>query len=152
MQIVHSSWRGSHDIEHVGSAHDDAQLEALKTVAAQRLAAGQGMLDLDLGLDAVAASGPLQIVSSRAGHLWDALSRAYDTLGFSESTGGDAVFRQLVLARIIEPTSKLAQLREVHGLAGAIGEQPKLAWTAEQDAQPFVGTGRTFDRTSQVGS
>jgi hypothetical protein len=30
----------------------------------------------------------------------------YDELGFGEATGGDEVFRQLVLARIIEPTSK----------------------------------------------
>ena len=85
----------------------------------QRLAAGQGLLDLELesAADAVASAGPLEIVSSRAGHLCDALSRAYSRLGFSESTGGDEVFRQLVLARIIEPTSKLDSLR-VLGEAG----------------------------------
>jgi hypothetical protein len=27
VQIVHSSLRGSRDIEHIGSAHDDAELE-----------------------------------------------------------------------------------------------------------------------------
>jgi hypothetical protein len=43
VQIVHSSHRGSRDIEHIGSAHDEAQLTA---VARQRLAAGQGELDL----------------------------------------------------------------------------------------------------------
>ncbi len=34
---------------------------------------------------------------------------------------------------------------EIHGLAGAIGEQLGLAWTAEQDVQRFVATreGRT---------
>jgi hypothetical protein len=95
VQIVHSSRRGSRDIEHIGSAHDEAELEALKATAAQRLAAGQGELDLDL--DAVAGAGPLEIVSSRAGHLWDALSRAYDTLGFDQAAGGDEVFRRLVL-------------------------------------------------------
>lgn len=36
VQIVHSSRRGSRDIEHIGSAHDDAALEALKAVARQR--------------------------------------------------------------------------------------------------------------------
>ncbi|NBH07216.1 hypothetical protein GTY80_28770 [Amycolatopsis sp. SID8362] len=41
VQIVHSSRRGSRDIEHIGSAHDDAALEALKAVARQRLAVGQ---------------------------------------------------------------------------------------------------------------
>ena len=81
----------------------------LRVVAQQRLAAGQD--ELDLGLDAGAVSGPLPIVGSRAGHLWDALCRAYDSLGFERATGGDEVFRALVLARIIEPTSKLDSLR-----------------------------------------
>jgi len=37
------------------------------------------------------------------------------------------------------------RLLEIHGLAGAIGEQLGLAWTAEQDVQRFVATreGRT---------
>jgi Transposase DDE domain len=108
VQIVYSSRRGSRSIEHLGSAHDDGELEALKAAARQRLAAGQG--ELDLGLPA-GASGPLEIASSRMGHLWDALCRAYDVLGFAQPTGGDEVFRQLVLARIIEPTSKQDSLR-----------------------------------------
>ena len=53
----------------------------------------------------------MEIVSSRAGHLWDALCRAYDRLGFGRAAGWDEVFRALVLARIIEPTSKLDSLR-----------------------------------------
>src|SRR6476469_4258911 len=94
VQIVHASRRGSRDIEHVGSAHDDAELAALKAAAAQRLAAGQD--ELDLGLDAAAVWGPLEIVSSRMGHLWEALCRAYDSLGFPDATCGDEVFQQLV--------------------------------------------------------
>jgi len=35
------------------------------------------------------------------GHLWDALYRAYDALGFPQATDGDEVFRQLVPTRII---------------------------------------------------
>ena len=49
VQIVWSSRRGSRNIEHVGSAHDEAQVEALKAAAVQRIADGQG--ELDLGLD-----------------------------------------------------------------------------------------------------
>jgi hypothetical protein len=49
VQIVHSSRHGSRDIEHLGPAHDDAELELLKAAARQRLAAGQG--ELELGLD-----------------------------------------------------------------------------------------------------
>ena len=105
MQIVHSSRRGSRDIEHIGSAHDEAELVALKAVARQRLAAGQGELDLGLD-DSPAAGGPLEITASRMGPLWDALAHGYRVLGFEQATGGDDVFRQLVLARIIEPTSK----------------------------------------------
>ena len=57
------------------------------------------------------AGAPLPITSSRMGHLCDALSHAYELLGFGQATAGDDVFRQLVLARIIEPTSKLDSLR-----------------------------------------
>jgi hypothetical protein len=125
VQIVHSSRRGSRDIEHIGSAHDDAELELLKAAARQRLAAGQG--ELDLGLDAAPeAGGPLEITSSRMGHLWDGLSRAYDALGFDEAAGGDEVFRQLVLARIIEPTSKLDSLRVLAEAGIAAASYPTL--------------------------
>ena len=41
VQVVWSSRRGSRKIEHFGSAHDDAALEALKAAAQQRIAAGQ---------------------------------------------------------------------------------------------------------------
>lgn len=45
------------------------------------------------------------------GHLVDAVERAYRVLGFEEATGRDVVFEQLVLARMIEPTSKLDSAR-----------------------------------------
>ena len=66
VQIGHSSRKGSPDIEHIGSAHEDVELELLKTVARQRLAAGQG--ELDLGVDAPPeAGGPLPITAARMG-------------------------------------------------------------------------------------
>jgi Transposase DDE domain len=119
VQIVYSSHRGSRDIEHIGSAHDDAELELLKAAARQRLAAGQG--ELDLGLDTGAAGGPLPITASRMGCLLDALEDAYQVLGLDQAAGGDEVFRDLVLARIIEPVSKLDSLRvlEEAGAAAA---------------------------------
>jgi hypothetical protein len=87
-------------------------LEMLRAAAKQRIAAGQA--ELELGLDVAVAeplgSGPLPIVSSRMGHLGDGLCAAYDALGFDKATD-DEVFRQLVLARIIEPTSKRDSLR-----------------------------------------
>ncbi len=53
----------------------------------------------------------MPITSSRMGHLGDALAAGYSALGFDAVTDADAVFRALVLARIIEPTSKLDSLR-----------------------------------------
>lgn len=109
MQIVWSSRRGSRSIEHIGSARDEARLAALKAAAAQRLAAGQA--ELDLGVAGRSDSEPLPITSSRSAHLWDALRRGYEVLGFDGAAGDDEAFRQLVLARIIEPTSKADSLR-----------------------------------------
>src|SRR2546423_4450779 len=104
---------GARDIEHVGSAHDDAELEALKAAARLRMAAGQAELDLGVDLGTGTSEQPLPITSTRMGHLWDALGHAYQVLGFAAATGDDEVFRALVLARIIEPTSKLDSLRVI---------------------------------------
>ncbi|WP_440713402.1 IS1634 family transposase [Gordonia sp. FQ] len=109
VQIVHGSRKGSRSIEHIGSAHTDDEYEALKVVAAQRLSHGQAQLDL--GLSTPDPEAPLPIESSRMAYLWEALDGVYTELGFAASTGDDLVFRDLVLARIIEPTSKLDSLR-----------------------------------------
>jgi len=80
VQIVWSSRRGSRQIEHLGSAHDEAQLEVLKA-ADQRLAAGQQ--SLDLGLDRPGAAGaPLEIVASRSAHLWGGVVSGLPGAGF----------------------------------------------------------------------
>lgn len=107
VQIVHSNRRGARDIEHIGSAHNEQELAALKAAAAERLAAGQQQLDFGM----LAGSGSLPITSSRMAVLWDCLDLVYTQLGFGVKTNGDSVFRDLVLARIIDPTSKLDSLR-----------------------------------------
>ncbi len=84
VQIVWSSKRGSRSIEHIGSAHDDTELAALKAAAAERLAANQSVLDL--GLSPPAGSEPLPITSSQMTHLWDGLCAAYRILGFKAAT------------------------------------------------------------------
>jgi hypothetical protein len=55
------------------------------------------------------------------GHLLDALEHARRVLGLEDAAGGDEVFRRLVLARIIEPVSKLDSLRVLDevGIASA---------------------------------
>ena len=75
VQIVWSTRRGSRNIEHLGSAHDDGEVEALKAAARQRLAEGQ--TTLDLGLATVGAEGdPLEIVSTTSTPLWESLCTA----------------------------------------------------------------------------
>ncbi len=49
---------GSRDIEQLGSAHGDAEVELLKAAARQKLAAGQGELDLGLRPADPAGGGP----------------------------------------------------------------------------------------------
>jgi len=62
-------------------------------------------------------AGPLEIASSRMGHLLDALSRAYDALGFPQAAGHDEVFRQLVPARMARPARAKSSAAHWHGAA-----------------------------------
>ena len=74
MQIVHGSRSDARDIEHLGSAHDAQAVEAVKVVARQRLAGGQGELELGYGHRdgrGGRVGAPLQIVSSQMAPLWE---------------------------------------------------------------------------------
>ncbi len=108
VQIVHSYHRGSREIEHIGSAHDEVELELLKAVARQQLHAGQDSLDFGDGRPHAAE---LPILSTRSKYLWDVLVTAWEVLRLDAACGRDEVFQALVLARIIEPTSKLDTIR-----------------------------------------
>src|ERR1035441_2870414 len=99
VQIVHSSRRGSRDIDYIGSAHNDVQLEVLRSAVRQWLAVGQGELDLGLSPPSPPDRGtggcPSPITAARMGHLHDALAHAYGGLGFGQAArGGDEVFGQ----------------------------------------------------------
>jgi Transposase DDE domain len=124
VQIVYSSRRGSREIEHLGSAHSGAEVELLKAAARQRLAAGQD--ELELGLDTAAPGGPLPITASRMGCLLDALNHAYQVLGLEDAAGGDGVFCDLVLARIIEPASKADSARVLQEAGVAPASYPTV--------------------------
>jgi hypothetical protein len=108
VQIVYSNRRGSREIEHIGSAHSPQEVEALKAVARQRLHANQDSFDFGDGRPEGEA---LPITSTRSKHLWEALCLAYGGLGFDTASGHDEVFQALVLARVIEPVSKLDTIR-----------------------------------------
>lgn len=109
VQVVWSSSRGSRKMDHIGSAHTPEDLEVLRAAARQKLVA-EGQEELDLG-DGRPRREALPIRSSRAQHLWDALTAGFTAVGFDRAVGADEVFRQLVLARLIEPTSKLEAIR-----------------------------------------
>lgn len=108
VQIVYSRRGASRKIEHIGSAHDEAGVAALKAAAVARLSEGQGQLAL--GLAAQDGGGPLPITNSKMTVLWDALDGIYTEL-FGLHVNSDSDFRDQVLARIIEPTSKQDSLR-----------------------------------------
>ncbi len=95
-------------IEHIGSAHGDTELAVLMEVARQRLHEGQGVLDLLPAGDTPAGSSA-RVVGACSQLLWDVLGDAYGTLGFDAV--GDEAFKALVLARIVEPTSKADTIR-----------------------------------------
>lgn len=92
-------------LEHLGSAHSDAELSALLVSARQRMHEGQDELDVFADVGAGHPDRPV-VTRQRSRVLWEALSRSYDALGFDDLA--DPTFKELVLARIIEPTSKAA--------------------------------------------
>lgn len=111
VQISWGKVGGKRKVEYVGSGRSDEEVELLLLEARERINAGQG--SFELGLDEERRPGePLEEVGSRMAVLWDALATAFRVLGFEEAAG-DEVFRDLVLARIIEPTSKRAAAERV---------------------------------------
>jgi hypothetical protein len=138
VQVVTRRGRQVERVEHVGSAHTDAELALLLAAARERLSPGQGVLDLgDLlvvsarmdevadwtgepelplpsatpaaGRRPAAVSAGGRVVGTSADLLWAVLTSAYARLGFDVL--GDDGFRAMVLARIVEPTSKAEVVR-----------------------------------------
>ena len=151
MQIVHSSRKGARSIEHIGSAHDDAELAVLKEVARQRLNAGQLSFDLPgLNSENDAGSAPHEpagagcvapIASNRMGVLLEALKAAWKAVGLDRLDGADEVFRQLVTARLIEPTSKQDSLR----VLAEAGLSPVSYATVKRHLPSYATEGFTRD-------
>lgn len=106
VQIVEKTAGVRRIMEHLGSAHDEAELAALMAVGREKLVApGQGMLDFG-------GSGALQpaVVQRQCSRrLTDAIQTAWQRLGFDQVR--DEAFFQLVVARVVEPTSMLDSAR-----------------------------------------
>lgn len=108
VQIVHKQAVRSSG-SHIGSAHDDAGLALLMEVARRRLHPGQETFDLG---PAAGGGGPGvggRILSTHSKVLWDVMTGAYAQLGFDAVD--DEAFAAMVLARIVEPTSKADTVR-----------------------------------------
>jgi hypothetical protein len=116
VQIVTKQGRQVVAVEHLGSAHTDADLSVLVETAREGIRERireTGQVELDLGLEGAAAVASSRVVLKRSYSrvLFEALTGVYDRLGFTTATKDDAVFRDLVIARIIEPPSKLDTIR-----------------------------------------
>lgn len=105
VQVVSKHGRRVTDIKHVGSAHTSTELEILLASAKSIKDAGQ----THLKLFEEEPSSKVFAEESYSKLLFDTLGTVYDSLGFGVI--GDNVFKQLVLARIIEPASKLDTIR-----------------------------------------
>ena len=101
VQIARRENRRDVVIEHLGSAHDPLELAALVQIGRRKIEEGQGVLDL--GLDAKDDPTRALVQSSSSQLLVDVIRVAWDTLGFDVIA--DEAFFQLVLARLVEPTS-----------------------------------------------
>jgi len=115
VQIVWSKKRGRLELEHVGSAHDEVELAALKQEAWRRIHAGQDELGL---VPPAGEGGPFRVLRSGSDRLLGALEVAWRALGFDEAVR-DKAFRQLVVARVVEPSSKLDAIRVLADLGVA---------------------------------
>jgi hypothetical protein len=112
VQIAHTLRGAQTIVDHLGSARDAAQLAALVAIARDRITQMNGQESFDLGSltpARAAVSASPTVAGSRSRVLWSVLEDAYAHLGFSAI--GNETFKKLVLARVVEPTSKADTLR-----------------------------------------
>ncbi|WP_288291834.1 IS1634 family transposase [uncultured Varibaculum sp.] len=95
-------------VKHLGSARDEATLRVLLEKRRQELCPDQLEFDLfDTGCPGASRATTLSKCSVL---LWGVIRDAYRVLGFGQAIG-DGTFEQLVLARIVEPSSKVDTVR-----------------------------------------
>ena len=163
-------------IEHVGSAHTEVELALLLERAERVLRGEQGVLELSIADQRLAvpligqaepsmlpgtSPGPVgqravvggpRTVGAVSEVLWSTLRSAYAQLGFDAL--GDEVFEQLVLARLVEPASKLATGRILEELGvRAPHRNPVSACLKRVQAQKYRDTLATqcFEHASTKG-
>jgi len=108
--------------EHIGSARNDVELALLIEIARKKQYAGQLSLFSEGPLD---ASLPrITTVGSKSRFLYNILAKVYGRLGFDQIN--DEIFKQLVIARLVEPTSKLDSIRVLKGLGAEPPSKDRL--------------------------
>ena len=123
VQIVSKLGGKRRILEHVGSAHTEQELAALMVAGRQRMAEiTETQQELDLGLeqsaDSVSVEADRRVVGSASRLLVEAIRASYQALGFDDQVDDDAFFL-MVLARLVEPTSKADSLRVLDELGAA---------------------------------
>lgn len=99
-------------LEHLGSAHDEAELAALMRIGHDKLHANQPLLELPTQRGV--RPGVAVIEGKRCQLLVEVVRGSWQRLGFG--VVADEAFFQLVLARLVEPTSKLDSIRVIEEL------------------------------------
>ncbi len=123
-------------VEHLGSAHSDAELAVLMSAGREKLAQGQLAFDF-AEVSPARVDAPAVVQGQESRILWQVLCRAYEQLGFDAAVGGDEGFRQMVLARLVEPTSK----EDTVHVIGELGVEPVTVRTL------FRSLGRCQERS-----
>ena len=100
VQIAHSAYGKIIKIEHIGSAHNENELGLLVDLANQQLSSRQSSL-----FESKPVETQIDINISVSSVLLNVLKQQYDRLCFNELA--DEEFRHLVIARLVEPSSKL---------------------------------------------
>ena len=104
VQIAYSAYGKIVKIKHIGSAHNESELTLLLDLANQQLSSRQGSF-----FDPKPVETQIDINVSVSSVLLNVLKQQYDRLCFNELA--DEEFRHLVIARLVEPTSKLDTVR-----------------------------------------
>ena len=114
VQVVEKKHGLRRILEHLGSAHTEAELAALMAAGRAKLAANQPELDFDSGVGGRPRSSGAVVEGKSSKLLVDVIRSSWERLGFDVIS--DEAFFQLVLARLVEPTSKLDSLRVINEL------------------------------------
>lgn len=105
VQIAHKKSGRIVKLEHIGSAHDQTELDILMQIAKKCLFKGQASLFSESELPSLSVT----LKNSYSHLLWLELQKQYRLLGFYRLK--DDIFMALCLARLVEPCSKLDSLR-----------------------------------------